>query len=96
METQQKITYGILTLIIIYTILGTGEPTHYCESREIKVNCLRLSSTNKTCYNIDKGFRCLDGWKEIPFEIEPEAKPKNIHSGRLEACGPRGTGCKPI
>ena len=57
-------------------------------------------TTNYYCYpKLDTRLgskKCTEGWKEIPFESEPKAIEKTTHSGRLEACGIRGTGCKII
>ena len=61
---------------------------HLLFSREIKANCLSLSSTNKTCYNVEKGFRCTEGWKEIPFNLEGKIilKQTNPNNANIEIC----------
>lgn len=84
----------ILSLIVGFTTIevfdDSGielEPTHYCESREIKMYCNRLSSTGVTCYPTEetKGYkRCSEGWKEIPKEKKEETK------GKIEVCPPEG------
>lgn len=69
METSTKVLSVIVSLLVViqgYQLVGDIEPTHYCKSRDLKMGCLRLSSTNKTCYNEDGGKRCTEGWKEIP------------------------------
>ena len=71
MENKLTIT-AIILMIAGFTYFGISgqESTHYCQSREIKANCLDLSSTGKTCYTFPAktgGKRCTEGWKEIPF-----------------------------
>lgn len=44
--------------------------TYYCDSRDMVVQCLRLSSTGISCYyNDDFGketyFKCSEGWEPI-------------------------------
>ena len=68
------------TMIILSTILLASiglnvmpEPTHECDSRELKAYCFDLSSTGKTCYTLPNkigGKRCTEGWKEIEKDIE--------------------------
>ena len=65
---------AILLIILSFTQVGDTslEPTHYCESRELKAYCYDLSSTSKTCYTQEDrtgGKRCTEGWKVIPIEI---------------------------
>ena len=97
MELSTKILSGMVALLLLidgYQMVSSGEPTHYCESREIKSNCLRISSTNKTCYSIEKGWRCTEGWKKIPFkEIEILERRSQ---GRIESCQKRSIGCEII
>jgi len=84
MDNKLSIT-AILLLIAGFTYFGIAdqEPTHYCLSKEIKGNCLDLSSTGKTCYTLPAktgGKRCDIAWVEIPFslsEIPPEALSSN-------------------
>ena len=47
------------------------DPTHTCDSRELKAHCFDLSPTGKTCYTLPGkigGKRCLDVWDEIIIE----------------------------
>ena len=68
------------TTIVVTDEQGTElEPNHYCESRELKMYCDRLSSTSLTCYpnELRIGYkRCSEGWKEIPIIeiITPEQR----------------------
>ena len=65
-------TYTIITLSAVLLVsLGFNvmpEPTHRCDSRELKAYCFDLSSTGKTCYTLPEkigGKRCIEGWNEI-------------------------------
>lgn len=90
----------ILGLIVGFTYVNVFdspegiplEPTHYCESREIKMYCNRLSSTGVTCYPTEenRGYkRCSEGWKEIPRE---EYIVKRNSNEKIIICPPR-MGC---
>ena len=99
MELSTKILSGIVALLLLidsYQMVSNREPTHYCERREIKSNCLRLSSTNKTCYSVEKGWRCTEGWKEIPIMPKEIEISERRSQGRLESCKPRPIGCEEI
>ena len=68
---------GLLTGSII---LNATDQIYYCEERELIQECVRLSSTAKTCYNsLGKGTRCYEGWKllEAPEKQNPSV-PDNI------------------
>ena len=88
METQQKvINIGLLLVIIagfttMIVLDDEGielEPTHHCESRWIKMYCVR--TTSQYCYpSLDSSLgskRCVEGWKEIPEDI-PVDIPEDI------------------
>ncbi len=96
MEKQKIFNVSIILIMIAgftYVGLEDGEPTHFCESRGIKASCLSLSPTNKTCYNIEKGFRCTEGWKEIP-DIEKVIVPEKTPYSLSYICHKRGIGCE--
>ena len=100
METQTKINSAIAVILILiggYAVVGDEslEPTHYCESREIKAFCYSLSSTMKTCYtemNKTGGKRC-DIWKEIGQVEVNDAVNDSVKSLR-EICSQ--IGCVPL
>ena len=95
METQTQINaviFALLTIIGGYTYVGTtdefgipiNEATHFCESREIKMYCDRLSPSEITCYPTEAriGYkRCSEGWKEISTVIATikSRNPNKIH-----------------
>ena len=61
---------GILaTLTIIGAIKFTDENTYYCEARNMVVQCERLSSTGKTCYNPNGNRICYEGWARIENDL---------------------------
>lgn len=41
------------------------DKTFYCESRDIVLECHRLSSTGKTCYYANTSKRCMEGWQPL-------------------------------
>ncbi len=100
METPEKIfnAIEIVAIVALFTYVGIEgkEPTHYCESREIKAYCYDFSFTLKTCYTLPAkqgGKRCTEGWNEIPF-IEsdiPTVEPYN--SGNEWKCPKRPNPC---
>jgi len=74
MEVQTKINAVIITMLLGFTTLvvidDSGvelEPTHYCESKEIKMHCFR--TTAMYCYPKENtrigSKKCVEGWKEI-------------------------------
>ena len=68
MELNKKQLTGIVTLAMILAGLVTiniPEKTYYCESRDMVLECIKLSSTGKTCYTEIGGKRCPEGWKLI-------------------------------
>jgi len=96
METQTKFNIGIiLALVASFSIVGLTnlEPTHYCESRQIKAYCHSLSPTEKTCYTLPNntgGRRCTEGWQIIPFMPEEVPEKENVikskHNGKVSIC----------
>ncbi len=83
METQTRVNIGfgaVIALIASFVLIGNIEPTHYCESRELKMFCAR--TTAKYCYPVLEtrlgSKKCEEGWKEIPFIEEV----KEIGSGK--------------
>ena len=71
MEIKEKITVGVLLLILSsLTFLGgatlNDSEIFYCADRELVMQCDRLSSTTKTCYNAEVGNKiCYEGWAEV-------------------------------
>lgn len=62
----------IFTLIVGFAVVGvlSIEPTHYCETKQIKAYCTELSGSGVTCYTLPVktgGKRCDEGWKAIPI-----------------------------
>ncbi len=86
-----------LALISNFTNIGLTdkEPTHYCESRELKAYCFDLSSTLKTCYTLPAktgGKRCTETWKEIPLIPIIEYQDYTTNKGDW-ICPPRPNKC---
>ncbi len=96
---ENKILTGIVALLVIlqgYQLVGDREPTHYCESREIRAYCYELSSTLKTCYTLPAktgGKRCSE-WKEIPFIEKIEDKVEKQFKEYI--CPKRPNPCKEL
>ena len=72
MADVKTIEYSIIAAIIAsITILGgislsQDDNVYYCESRQLAMQCSRLSSTAITCYNAELGERrCSEGWQKI-------------------------------
>ena len=66
---------GILTGVII---LDATEQIYRCEARQLIQECVRLSSTGKTCYNsLGKGTRCFEGWVLVEY-IMPNHEEFNV------------------
>ena len=100
MENQTKINAAfIIALIATWTYVGVSgvEPTHYCESRELKAYCSSLSSTSKTCYTLlakTGGKRCTEGWKEIPELTIEESQDYEYTASKGDwRCPPRPDKC---
>jgi len=98
-KTQTSIN-AVLILALIASFTYTGlegrEPTHYCESRELKAHCLELSSTLKTCYTLPGktgGKRCTEGWKEI---LEVKIDQESITRGNSKQYSCNSLGCTAI
>ncbi len=77
METKKYRTIAevitVLALILVGGVAIDEEKGHYCESRSLAINCDRLSSTAKTCYNSELGNKiCREGWKPIKDLLEKE------------------------
>ncbi len=89
METQTRVNIGfgaVIALIAGFVLIGNIEPTHYCESRELKMFCAR--TTAKYCYPVLEtrlgSKKCEEGWKEIPFiEEVKEIIQTSVGSNRL-------------
>jgi len=58
---------GIVGLMILGGVNLSDNDAYYCESRNIVMNCDRLSSTLKTCYNSGIGNKiCTNGqWEHL-------------------------------
>lgn len=68
--TMVALSIGIL---ISLGLNAMPEPTHYCDSRELKAYCFSLSDSQITCYTLPEktgGKRCSEGWKKILVPIE--------------------------
>lgn len=66
LSTEQLL--GIVTLAMIIggvVTINLPESTYYCESRDIVLECNKLSSTMKTCYYGTTYKRCTEGWEPI-------------------------------
>ena len=94
MENQTKVNIGfgaVIALIASFVLIGNIEPTHYCESREIKMYCSTLTKyyglENGKCINPSGNKLCRSGWEEIPKieeikkveEFLPQSSSGNIH-----------------
>ena len=84
METKTKIgtSIGIVFLIALGLVVLPGD-THFCQSRELVMQCDRLSPSNITCYpypEIRTGAkRCTEGWIEINRnETETDKEIKSV------------------
>ncbi len=100
METQQKvINIGIISAILLLvagyvnvTVLDDDgielEPTHYCQSRELRMYCARTTAmycrpSNTTNLGSKK---CSEGWELIPEPIPKVIKVREGGSGAGEVC----------
>ena len=74
LKDKQLLAAITLAALVAGTAVGnlTYDPdsTYYCESRDMVVECERLSSTGLTCYFGDTYRRCSEGWEEISEFIE--------------------------
>lgn len=82
-EALQKYGFVVLLagLLAGNIILDNTSGIYYCENRELIQECVRLSSTGKTCYNsLGKGTRCYEGWKllEVPEKQNPSEPEYNL------------------
>ena len=51
------------------------------------------------CFEVYNSSNTENYWCKKGFKVEVPEEPsikQSTHSGRIESCGPRGTGCKPI
>lgn len=80
METSTKALSGGLGIMTILMLVMSGYDVHVCEPEGTYKECLRLSASAQTCYNLDdisnetRGDRCVGGtWKHISeYEIKIE------------------------
>ena len=97
MENQTKVNIAlIITMIAGFTVVGVIniEPTHYCESKQIKAYCTSVSPSGITCYTLPAktgGKQCSEGWKEIP-QIPIEIPLSGIGNSQRIVCDKEG--CK--
>ena len=76
MELNKKQLGTIITLAALISGVAGGaisydsDSTYYCESRDIVMDCDRLSSTAKTCYYANTSKRCTEGWQSIDGFVE--------------------------
>jgi hypothetical protein len=71
MEPKDYTMVALATVLLVS--LGFNampDATHYCDSKQIKAYCSRLSSTGVTCYPMPTGTTgsksCTEGWKIMP------------------------------
>ncbi len=75
-ELSKAMLAGIVSLTALIAGIGgvavqfDQSKTYYCDSRDMVVQCLRLSTTGSSCYyndsmGVEKYFRCSEGWKPI-------------------------------
>jgi hypothetical protein len=105
MELSKKQLGGIVTLAMLIAGLAgnqisfDSEKTYYCESRDIVLECHRLSSTAKTCYFSNTSKRCSEGWKPIGEFIELDDGTANFvkvnANGKLWECETEGRFIQP-
>lgn len=85
MVTREQVKIGLsggipIALILSALAMGVISPTeikdtYYCQSRDLAVDCTKLSSTTKTCYRDGlPNMVCTDGWKPIADFI-PDQEP---------------------
>jgi len=76
-----NISLGIVSvsLLVLLGVQFLPEDTHYCESRNMTMDCERVSSTSRTCYpNLEntKGNKfCREGWVQIDIVDIPHHFP---------------------
>lgn len=86
--TKAQLT-GIVTLAMILAgtiVITNPTSTYYCQTEDNVKECLRLSSTNRTCYwlnvNLTIADLCTDGvWKPIIDYINlsiKKSQPKTV------------------
>ena len=96
METQTFINLGIVMLMLVgfttVIVLDDGgielRPTHYCQSRELRMYCARTTAmycrpSNTTNLGSKK---CSEGWELIPEPIPKVIKAREGGSGAGEVC----------
>ncbi len=81
MEAQTFINIGIIMLMLagFTTVIVLNDdgielrPTHYCESRELKMYCARTTAQYcRPSNTTTRGSKqCVEGWELIPVEVEP-------------------------
>ena len=90
---MEKKDYSMVVLSTVLLVsLGLNvmpEPTHYCDSRELKAYCFSLSETLKTCYTLPNnkgGKRCSEGWKELIIAPEGVETVQVDANGKIWEC----------
>jgi hypothetical protein len=77
-DLSKKQLTGVVTLaMVIAGAVGISVPenTYYCESRDVVLQCDRLSSTGLTCYFELGSKRCPEGWKLLDAQYIPDSSP---------------------
>ncbi len=72
-ELSKKQLLGIVSLAMILTgVVGISIPedTYYCPSRDMVLECTKLSSTGKSCYIGITYKICREGWEPIENYLE--------------------------
>lgn len=67
-ELNKEQILGIVSLTMILTgaiAISLPEDTYYCPSRDMVLECFKLSSTGKSCYFGTTRKVCTEGWKPI-------------------------------
>ena len=67
-ELSKEQLLGIVSLAMILTgvvSVSIPENTYYCPSRDMVLECIKLSSTGKSCYIGSTRRVCREGWKPI-------------------------------
>ena len=71
---MKTITLSALLILTSLIVLGgvklTDRDIYYCESRDLVVQCNRISSTDKTCYSDSGNKVCSEGWQRIVNDIQ--------------------------
>lgn len=95
---SEQQTFGIISLVMILSgavIAINMEQSFYCENEDNVKECLRLSSTNITCYYLTGSDRCTGGkWQPLKnFLGKSESTATLSREGAWYTRDPDGTTC---